>query len=123
MKGISLLASPAQWKVGDGIGGSEERIGSFANKEICYQKCLNRRKNGKLANGVTVDSKTQKSCFCEYGMKGRNRNGGWVSTFINRGKPPAPVRMTGMKLNTSSIPPNVPRGVQNWKAPAISIYL
>lgn len=88
-------AAPAQWQVGDGVGGGEQKIGVFATKEICYQKCLNRKKNGKLPNGVTVDSKTHKNCFCEYGMKGRSRNAAWVSTFINRGKPPPPVRMTG----------------------------
>ena len=76
---------PAQWNRGDGSGGSEERIGVFANKEICYAKCSVRRRNGKLANGATVDSKTKKTCFCEYGMKGRNNNGNWITTFIKRG--------------------------------------
>eukprot|EP00795_Rhopilema_esculentum_P012586 gene12586-3287_t len=87
-------ASPASWTVGDGVGGAEQRIGSFANKEICYKQCLNRRYKGQLANGATVDSKTHKSCFCEFGMKSRNRNTNWVSTFINRGGA-KPIKMTG----------------------------
>ena len=56
----------------------------FANKEECYAKCSGRKKNGKLANGVTVDTKTGKNCYCEYGMKGRNKAQQWTSTFIKR---------------------------------------
>ena len=70
--------------MGDGIGGTEQKIGKFANKEVCYQKCMNRRYRGKLPNGVTVDSKTQKQCYCEYGMRKRNRNAAWINTFIKR---------------------------------------
>ena len=80
-----LLVLPAQWTRGDGSGGSEEKIGVFANKEVCYAKCSTRKRNGQLANGATVDSKTKKTCFCEYGMKGRNNNGNWINTFIKRG--------------------------------------
>ena len=60
------------------------RIGVFANKEICYAKCSVSRKNGKLANGATVDSRTKKICYCEYGMTGRNNNRQWITTFIRR---------------------------------------
>lgn len=80
------LVGPAQWARGDGTGGSEEKIGIFANKEECYAKCSVRRKGGKLANGVTVDSKTGKTCYCEYGMKGRTSAQVWTSTFIKRSK-------------------------------------
>ena len=82
---LPYLVLPAQWTIGDGSGGSEEKIGTFANKEICYAKCSVRKRNGQLANGVTVDSKTQKVCYCEYGMKTRNKNKSWRSTFIKRG--------------------------------------
>ena len=80
-----FIVLPARWMRGDGSGGSEERIGTFANKEVCYAKCSVRRRNGKLANGVTVDSKTKKNCYCEYGMKGKNNNAAWITTFIKRG--------------------------------------
>ena len=78
----AVLALPAHWKRGDGTGGSEVRIGVFANKEVCYAMCSIQRKNGKLANGATVDSRTQKICYCEYGMTGRNSNRQWMTTFI-----------------------------------------
>ena len=77
---------PARWLFGDGSGGSEERIGVFANKEICYAKCSVRKKNGKLANGVTVDSRTEKTCFCEYGQKRRRGSLFFKNTYIIRGK-------------------------------------
>ena len=47
-------------------------------------KCLTKRRNGKLANGVTVDAATGKSCYCEYGQTGRNGSGSWKNTFIKR---------------------------------------
>ena len=76
---------PAQWRRGDGTGGPEVRIGVFANKEVYYAKCSVRRKNGKLINGATVDSRTKKTCYCEFGMRGRNKNRNWITTFIKRG--------------------------------------
>ena len=47
-------------------------------------KCLTKMRNGKLANGVTVDAATGKSCYCEYGQTGRNGSGSWKNTFIKR---------------------------------------
>ena len=82
---FTFIVLPAQWKRGDGTGGPEVRIGVFANKEICYAKCSVRKRNGKLANGATVDSRTKKTCYCEFGMKGRNNNRNWITTFIRRG--------------------------------------
>ena len=82
---FAFIVLPAQWKRGDGTGGPEVRIGVFASKEICYAKCSVRKRNGKLANGATVDSRTKKNCYCEFGMKGRNNNQHWITTFIRRG--------------------------------------
>ena len=64
-----FIVLPAQRKRGDGTGGPEVRIGVFANKETCYAKCSVQRRNGKLANGATVDSRTKKACYCDFGMK------------------------------------------------------
>lgn len=73
---------PVEWSVGDGIGGSEENIGQVTNTAECLTKCYSRKRNGKLANGVTVDAKTGKSCFCEYGQKNRNKALNWRNTLI-----------------------------------------
>ena len=81
---FAVAEHTAQWAIGDGSGGSEERIGTFKNKEECYMKCLTKRRNGKLANGVTVDAATGQSCYCEYGQTGRNGNTVWINTFIRR---------------------------------------
>jgi len=76
---------PAQWGRGDGTGGTEMRIGEFANETVCYAKCSVQRKDGKLANGATVDSTTKRTCFCEFGMDGISINENWITTFIRRG--------------------------------------
>ena len=71
-----------EWKPGDGIGGFEKKIGTFANPAICVQKCKGYKYNGAVANAVTVDSKTGKSCFCEFKSTGRNGNRNWKSCLI-----------------------------------------
>ena len=81
-----LSVLPAKWARGDGSGGPEEKIGVFASKDVCYAMCSKREKNGLLANGATVDSKTEKTCYCEYGQNGRQTDGHWINTFIERGK-------------------------------------
>ncbi len=80
------MVSGPDWAKGDGVGGTEERIGIVASKEDCYARCSVRRKNGKFANGATVDTKTEKNCYCEYGMTGRDYSAQkWTSTLIFRG--------------------------------------
>ena len=82
-RGTSLsIEFPTSWKTGDGTGGSEEHIGKVSNAAECAVKCYSRRKNGKLANGATVDTATQTSCYCEYGQTGRNSAKNWRNTFI-----------------------------------------
>ncbi len=61
------------------------RVYGATSKEDCYAMCSTMKKNGKLANGATVDQKTGKICYCEFGMKKRNTVTKWTSTFIIRG--------------------------------------
>ena len=70
------------WESGDGIGGTEVYIGQVTNNDKCIEKCRKRSKNGKTANGATVDALTEKKCYCEYGQTGRNSNWKWINTFI-----------------------------------------
>ena len=72
------------WAYGDGSGGPEENIGKVSGPAQCVERCMNRRKNGKVANGVTVDAATQKSCYCEYGQTGRTSSRSWKNTYIPR---------------------------------------
>eukprot|EP00493_Phyllostaurus_siculus_P019218 UN19523 len=71
-KWMTTFINRASWKVGDGVGGTEVKIGTFKSKVHCYAMCRSRTKNGVLANGATVDSATGKICYCEFGMKSRN---------------------------------------------------
>ena len=81
-------AYPVSWSYGDGTGGSEENIGKVTNAAECVTKCFSRKRNGKLANGATVDAATGKTCYCEYGQTGRNNAKSWKNTFIRpRGSP------------------------------------
>ena len=79
---VYLLEFPVNWARGDGQGGSEEHIGTVTNAAECVVKCYSRKRNGKFANGATIDSATQKSCYCEYGQTGRNSASNWKNTFI-----------------------------------------
>ncbi len=70
-----------EWEIGDGKGdGYEVHIGTFPDKEACYLYC----KYQMSADGATVDAPTEKKCYCEYGMKQRNSNTDWKSSFIKR---------------------------------------
>ncbi len=81
-----LLIEKHSWGIGDGIGGTEVRVGIVKSKEDCYAICRTRTKNGVLANGATVDTKTGTNCYCEFGMKKRNTVKKWSSAFIIRCK-------------------------------------
>ncbi len=81
-----IFLGDTDWRVGDGIGGSEKRIGTVSSKEHCYALCSNTKKKGKYANGATVDVKTNTDCYCEYGMKDRDDNPKWISSYIERSK-------------------------------------
>ena len=61
------------------------RVYGAHSKEDCYAMCSNMQRHGQYANGATVDQKTGKLCYCEFGMKKRNNVRKWTSTFIIRG--------------------------------------
>jgi len=52
------------WTVGDGIGGSEEKISETLTERECMLAC---RSDGRF-NGATVNSNGQGGCWCEAGM-------------------------------------------------------
>ena len=56
------------WKTGDGIGGTEKRVGTVSGPEECLKKCKAYTHNGKKPNGASVYTKTGTVCYCEFGM-------------------------------------------------------
>ena len=84
-----------EWKQGDGSGGSETYIGKVSNPSECAEKCTNHSKNGKKPNGVTVDSSTGTSCYCEYGQSGRNGNAAWKNCQVNGTSPSGGIQWQG----------------------------
>ena len=81
---LVLIEFNVDWRNGDGTGGPEEFIGTFSGPAQCVEQCINRKKNGKVANGVTVDAATQRKCYCEYGQTGRTSSTSWKNTYIPR---------------------------------------
>ena len=79
---LMFLGSNIKWVTGDGTGGSEVNIGKVTNAAECVAKCSSKKKNGKLANGATVDAATKTKCYCEFGQSGRNSAASWRNTFI-----------------------------------------
>ncbi len=85
-KHFLIFLKDTNWRVGDGIGGSERRIGKVSSKAHCYALCSKTKKKGRYANGATVDVKTNTDCYCEFGMKDRDNDQKWISSFIERSK-------------------------------------
>ena len=81
-----MFLGKSTWSIGDGIGGTWVRVGIVASKADCFAICTMKVKNGILANGATVDTKTGTNCYCEFGMTKRNKVRKWSSTFIIRSK-------------------------------------
>ncbi len=60
------------------------QVGVVKSKEDCYAICSIKKLDGKLADGATIDVKTNTNCYCEFGMTKRNTNKKWTSAFIIR---------------------------------------
>ena len=72
------------WKIGDGISRREIKVSNNArNRKHCVS--LVRRKHPR-ANGATLQSRGRGKCYAEYRMRGRNRNRGWISTYVKPSK-------------------------------------
>jgi hypothetical protein len=67
--------------VGDGVGGSEESVGTAANEAVCVSMVMDAfpEANGATFNG---DATTEGSCYAEIGMTGRNDSTGWNTCII-----------------------------------------
>jgi len=59
---------------GDGVGGTENYIGTAASPQECVQMV---DEQCPTANGATLASQGSGRCYCEFGMTGTNENGVW----------------------------------------------
>jgi len=67
------------WQKGDGVTGFEGwtfgliklemKLDDIADRDICVQMCIERQTYYHKINGVTVDRKTGKLCYCELKME------------------------------------------------------
>ena len=70
-------------------------MGKLNGPYQCIEKC--REKGG---SGVTIDSKTEKSCYCEFGTTGHTQYVGWkMCIFSTTGILKAIFCMNNIKLN------------------------
>ena len=74
--------SRCTFHTGDGIGGTEVKVG-IQRGSACVDACLKRKRIDGSVNGVTVFTDTSKGgCWCEKRMHGRNSNAKYKSCFI-----------------------------------------
>ena len=70
-----------RWVAGDGIGGSEKRIGQTDTAGECEDLVIVKKSD---ANGATWDS-INKDCYAEFGMSGHdNRTGTQTCQFLGQ---------------------------------------
>ena len=68
-----------EYHTGDGIGGTEMRIGPALSPQECTFICIKHKKNHPSINGATYG---RGLCYCELNMNGRNSNADWKSCML-----------------------------------------
>ena len=70
---------------GDGIGGTEIRIG-YQKGSACIDACLQRKRTDDSINGVTtLTDAPEGGCWCKKGMHGRNNKTKYKSCYGGNG--------------------------------------
>ena len=70
-----------EFSMGDGTGGTEERVGDAANTMDCVAMVIALRPD---ANGATYSNAGGQGCYAEFGMTGSNGSESWQTcTFVN----------------------------------------
>ena len=62
---------------GDGVGGTEQNIGSRPSPQACIDACVNKKKTDPEINGVAITPSGKGSCYCERKMKKSNNSPSW----------------------------------------------
>ena len=81
---VNLGQAPfnCSYKLGDGIGGTEQYIGTKESSMKCAQECIRRKKTDESINGATFSTTDLKTCYCEKGMTRRNDNRDYMSCVL-----------------------------------------
>ena len=59
--------SGCTWSDGKRLSSQRISVGASDNPKDCYETCkLYRKSDGTAPNGATVDTKSGKSCYCEF---------------------------------------------------------
>ena len=66
---------------GDGIGGTERRIGDQTPEE-CIRSCTELKKTNPKINGVTIHANGGGGCWCELGMTGANNANSYKTCLL-----------------------------------------
>ena len=64
---IDIPSCPS-FMIGDGEGGTEEKISSLLKGKDCVDECRRRRKKNNSINGVTTYKDGRPGCWCESNM-------------------------------------------------------
>jgi len=72
------------FKTGDGIGGTEKKIGMQTGND-CVMACLKEKEINGYVNGVTLLSSNEPGCWCEIKMNGQNSNTKYKTCLLNDG--------------------------------------
>ena len=69
--------------IGDGVGGTEERIGYQPTPQACVDACVNKKKTDPGINGATITPCGKGYCYCEKNMFNSNENPAWKTCKLN----------------------------------------
>ena len=72
-----VLEHECRFEVGDGIGGTEQNIGTRPTPQACIDACVEKKKLDPDINGVTITPSGSGSCYCEKKMVKSNKSPSW----------------------------------------------
>ena len=68
---------------GDGVGGTEERIGYQPTPQACIYVCVHKKKTDPAINGATITPCGSGICYCEKDMANSDGNPAWKSCQLH----------------------------------------
>ena len=83
-----LLGYVCNFVRGDGVGGTEENIGSKPTPQACIDACVNKKKTDTAINGVTITPSGIGSCYCERKMVKSNNSPSWKTCQLQNKENP-----------------------------------
>ena len=68
---------------GDGVGGTEQRIGYQPTPQACIDACVNKKITDPQINGATITPCGSGLCYCEKNMRHSDGNPAWKSCQLH----------------------------------------